>query len=185
MTLANPTQKLSAAAYLLWENQQTERHMFVQGEVFAMAGASAEHINAVFACTSLLKQHLKHSACQVFFNDMRLAVAEVDANFYPDVVVTCETAVSNTKINSITAPKLIIEVLSPSTASFDRGQKFSYYRSLASLEEYVLVDPDLKTVEVYRKRARDIWEFQPSNVTQPAVQLASVDWHGSIEQLLI
>jgi Uma2 family endonuclease len=183
MTL--PNAKMSAAEYLAWEVEQTERHMFVFGAVFAMAGGTAEHGLAAGGTFATLRQHLKGTRCRVFAGDLRLAVLAADAYFYPDVMVTCDSAdTQDRKTITMSAPKLLVEVLSPSTATFDRGQKFTFYRTLPSLEEYVLIDPDLRTVEVFRKNANGLWEFHFSDAGQASVSLLSVGWSGVVGDLL-
>ncbi len=176
--------KLSATDFLKWEHEQPERHIFIAGEIYAMAGGTAEHQDATLATGSVLKAHLKDTRCKVFI-EMRLRIEPADAYFYPDVLVTCDSKdIQNPKITEIQAAVLVIEVLSPSTVAFDRGLKFAHYRLLDSLQEYVLIDPDARTVEVFRKNAANIWELHPSNATSPAVTLKSVDWQGDIAQLL-
>ena len=127
------------------------------------------------------RQHLAGSPCRTFMTDMRLHVAAANSYFYPDVLVTCSALdVANTMAKS--EPKLIAEVLSPSTAAYDRGQKFSHYRSLASLEEYVLVDLDLRSADCYRKGADGLWVLHPFAKGE-VVTLASVGLVITAEQL--
>lgn len=176
--------KLSAADFLKWEDQQPERHIFIAGEVFAMAGGTAEHQDAVLATASILKNHLKNSPCKTFM-EMRLQIKAANAYFYPDVLVTCDSNdTHNPKTTEIQTAIAVFEVLSPSTASFDRGLKFAHYRQLDSLQEYVLIDPETQTVEVFRKNTSNIWELHPSNAAEPNVSLKSVDWHGQITDFL-
>ena len=101
----------SAADFLMWEEQQTERHIFVRGEVFAMSGGTAEHNEATINAAFLLKQHLKGTPCKVFVTDMRLRVDAADCYYYPDVLVTCADAdINDPKRTTLTGAKLIIEV---------------------------------------------------------------------------
>ena len=177
--------KQTSAEYLVWEPSQKERHIYVRGEIFAMSGGTFEHNEVTLSIAASLKNHLKGTPCKVGITDMRVAVQKADCYFYPDVVVTCaERDTLNPKITEIQEAKLIIEVLSESTASYDRGAKFADYRLLDTLQEYVLVDPDARTVEVFRKNAANIWELHPSNAASPTVTLKSVDWQGDIAQLL-
>jgi Uma2 family endonuclease len=183
MTL--PIAKMSAAEYLAWEAVQTERHMFVFGETFAMAGGTKGHNEAAGGVYIALRLHLKGTPCRTYIGDVRLSVSDAKAYFYPDVLVTCDNdGVQDPDPTTTTAPKLLVEVLSPSTASFDRGQKFTFYRTLPSLEEYVLIDPDLRTVEVFRKNGNGLWELHFSDADHPSVNLQSVGWSGVIGDLL-
>ena len=143
--------KLSLQEFLDWEDQQAERHEFRRGEVFAMVGARRVHgrvsLNVAFSLTG----QLKGSPCQVFADSMKLKIG-ADTILYPDVFVTCDPADLRTEL-VFTAPTLVVEVLSPSTQSYDRGSKFTLYRSLPSLREYMLVDPDTREVQLFRRGA--------------------------------
>jgi Uma2 family endonuclease len=122
---------LSAAEFLEWEKAHAERHEFILGEVFAMAGGTLEHNAAAGALYAMMRSHLKGTPCRVFMSDVRLRVEAADAYFYPDVVITCSPRETNdTKATTIFNATVIAGVLSPGTAAFDRGPKFSHYRKL-------------------------------------------------------
>ena len=175
----------STAELLTWEQQQTERHIFIRGEVFAMSGGTAEHNEATLNATFALKQHLKGTPCKVFVTDMRLRVEAANCYYYPDVFVTCaDDDVSDPKRSTLTVAKLILEVLWPGTAAFDRGYKFAVYRTLESLEEYVLIDPDGKSDNVFRKGTDGLWVLHPSNIATPEERFDSVGWMGGVADLL-
>ena len=150
----------TAVDYLAWENAQTERHEFVDGEVFAMAGAEDRHVTVALNLAMALRQHLSGSPCRTYMSDMRVHVEAANCYFYPDVVVTCSPA-DQASPTVKTQPKLIIEVLSPSTASYDMGLKFNQYRLLESLQEYVLVDIEARTIYGYRKGPDGLWVLHP------------------------
>ncbi|MBI3372643.1 MAG: Uma2 family endonuclease [Betaproteobacteria bacterium] len=156
---AQPT-AFTAVDYLAWEALQPERHEFLDGEVFAMAGAEDRHVTAAMNMAFALRQHLSGSACRTYMSDMRLHVAAANSYFYPDVLVTC-SAQDHGSAMVKTEPKLIAEVLSPATAAYDRGLKFGHYRSLASLQEYVLIDLDTRATDCYRKGADGLWVLHP------------------------
>ena len=172
--MAQTAQKtvFSAADYLAWEPAQLNRHEFLDGEVFAMAGAEDRHVTVTGNFYMALRQHLSGSPCRTYLTDMRVHVATSDSYFYPDVLVTC-SALDSASAMVKTEPKLIIEVLSPSTAAYDRGLKFSHYRNLASLEEYVLIDLDTRSTDCYRKGANGLWVLHPF-ARGEAVELACV-----------
>jgi len=178
-----PAQKpvFTATDYLAWEQEQPQRHEYLDGEVFAMAGAEDRHVTVSGNLYMTLRQHLSGSPCRTFISDMRLHVAAANSYFYPDVLVTC-SALDLASPLVKTEPKLIVEVLSPSTAAYDRGLKFSHYRSLPSLEEYVLVDIDTRSTDCYRKGADGLWVLHPFDKGQ-AITLASVALTLSAEQL--
>ena len=109
-------------------------------------------INLAFAP----RQHLGGRPCHTYMSDMRLHVALANSYFYPDVLVTCSALdLASTMIT--TESKLIAEVLSPGTAAYDRGLKFSHYRRIASLAEYVVIDLDTRSTDCYRKGADGLW----------------------------
>jgi len=172
MGRAAQTPTLSAIDYLAWEAAQPERHEYIDGEVFAMAGAEDRHVTVAGNLYIALRQHLSGSPCRTYMSDMRLHVAAANSYFYPDVLVTC-SALDQASAMVKTEPRLIVEVLSPTTAAYDRGLKFSHYRTLTSLEEYVLVDLDTRATDCYRKGANGLWVLHPFSGGE-AVELASV-----------
>jgi Uma2 family endonuclease len=181
MGQAADTPVFSADEYLAWEPAQLDRHEFLDGEVFAMARAEDRHVTVAGNFYIALRQHLSGSPCRTYMSDMRLQVAAANSYFYPDVLVTCSAHDLASPLVK-TEPKLIIEVLSPSTAAYDRGLKFSHYRSLASLEEFVLIDLDTRNTDVYRKRPDGLWVLHPFGRDE-TVSLASVALELSAAQL--
>ncbi len=164
---------LSGEEYLAWEAEQQEKHEFMAGEIFAMVGASARPVTICLNIASAFREHLRGGPCRTYIADMKLRVEAVDAWFYPDVMVSCDPADQARELDK-TSPLLIVEVLSPSTEAFDRGAKFAAYRTLRSLKEYLLIDPDSGSVELYRRDADDHWVlFADEN--EQAVDLQSID----------
>ncbi len=164
--------RMTAAEFLAWDTSQTVRHEFVDGEVFAMAGAEERHVVTVGNVYLALRQQLKGAPCSVLMLDMKLHVAASASYFYPDLMVTCsESDRTDTLVKR--EPKLIVEVLSPSTAAFDRGAKFAQYRLLPTLEEYALIDPSTRCTDVHRKGADGLWVLHPF-ASGEAVTLRSV-----------
>lgn len=148
--------------FLAWENEQTERHEFVGGEVFAMTGARDAHNTVALNVATALRAHLRGTPCRAFIADMKLHVERGGAVFYPDVMVVCQPRDFAPEADlAKRSPKLLIEVLSESTAAYDRGEKFRQYRTIAALEEYVLLDPSRPYGEVFRKDADGRWVLYP------------------------
>ena len=162
----------TTADYLAWEAEQAERHEFVSGETFAMAGAEDRHVTVTGNVYMALRQHLSGTPCRTFMSDMRLSVTALGSYFYPDIMVTCAAADLASPLAK-SEPKLIVEVLSLSTAAYDRGLKFSHYRSLPSLQEYVLIDLDTRAVDSYTLGADGLWVLHPFAANE-TVLLASV-----------
>lgn len=164
--------RLSAEEFLAWDHTQTQRHEFVAGEVFTMAGASEAHVTAALNLAMTLRQHLAGTPCRTFITDMKLQVQAADAYFYPDVMVTCSAA-DTASPNVKREPVLLAEVLSPGTAAYDRGDKFAAYRRIATLREYLLVDPDTRRADLYRLGADGLWVLHPAE-PGAVIELASV-----------
>jgi Uma2 family endonuclease len=149
--MAIAQQKMGFDAFLAWENAQETRNEFYRGEIFAMVGVRRIHALVTGNVYSALRQHVKGSPCQVFSESLKVK-PNADSLFYPDVFVTCDPQDLKTDM-VFTSPTLIVEVLSESTQAFDRGLKFAAYRQIAALKEYLLIDPDSKVVELYRRGA--------------------------------
>lgn len=147
---------LAPRAYLEWENAQQGKHEYVSGEVFAMVGASRLHVTVALNVAAALKQALRGTPCQVFMSDMKLRVERADAFFYPDVMVSCDAGDRSDEY-IVKSPALVVEVLSESTGAYDRGEKFARYRMLDSLTEYLLIDPDTRSVDLFRRDANGNW----------------------------
>lgn len=167
-----PAIRLSLDAFLDWEATQPERHEYVRGEVFAMTGASDRHNLVAGNLYMLLRTHLRGSPCQVFISDMKVRVDAADAIFYPDLLVTCSASDRSDRLAK-RDPVVIVEVLSPSTAGYDLSAKFAHYRRLASLQEYVTIDPDAPLVQVFR-RSPDGWTLHAAEAGD-TVGFASID----------
>jgi Uma2 family endonuclease len=152
-----PIKFLTVEEYLKAEESSNIRHEYVDGEIFAMAGASEEHNLIAGNIYALLRPHLRGTPCRAFVSDMKLKVnvQNADIFYYPDLLVTCEP---NDKERYFkTRPTLIVEVLSNSTKTTDKREKRMNYQSIESLREYVLVYQDEIKVEVYRKDDQGSW----------------------------
>ncbi|MEX8520880.1 MAG: Uma2 family endonuclease [Leptothrix sp. (in: b-proteobacteria)] len=172
---------MSLSEFFDWDATQSVRHEFVAGEVFAMAGAEDRHVTVAMNLVMALRQHLHGAPCRVYMSDMKLQVVAAGSVFYPDVLVTCSAADHASRLVK-REPTLLVEVLSPSTAAYDRGAKFTHYRQIGTLQEYVLVDLDTRSTDVYRKGADGLWVLHPFEPGQ-SVQLASVELGITAEQL--
>ncbi len=153
--MALPQQKLSLEEYLAWENVQPDRNEFYRGEVFAMTGGRRTHGRVVLNLATQLNLQVRGSPCQVFSESMKVQVAG-DTVLYPDLFVTCDKADLATEM-IFRSPKLVIEVLSPSTQAYDRSAKFALYRRLDSLQEYILIDPETRRIDAFRRNELGQW----------------------------
>jgi Uma2 family endonuclease len=163
----------TAEDFLVWDATQSQRHEFVAGEVFAMAGAGEAQTTTAGNIYMALRQHLAGTPCRTFMADMKLRVEAADAYFYPDVFVTCSaTDAADPMIKR--EPVLVVEVLSPTTAGFDRGDKFAAYRTLPTLRELLLIDTETRRSDLYRLGADGLWVLHPTG-PHDALRLASVE----------
>ncbi len=173
MTLPARQPRFDAQNYLEWEAGQAEKHQYLDGEVFAMVGASDAHVTIAGNVYMALRQHLRGGPCSVFISDMKLRVEEDNAFFYPDVFVTCAAA-DREQGQYKSAPSLVVEVLSPSTSAYDRGAKFAAYRKLPSLGEYLLIDSERLSADLFRRDEAGRWVLYPFDAAAQQLDLASV-----------
>jgi Uma2 family endonuclease len=145
--------QLSSAEYLDWESRSRLKHEYVDGELYAMSGATRRH-NLI---ASNLVEHARAAGrlrgCQVFGSDMKVHVEARNCFYYPDLSVCCDP--SDRHELYLVRPCFIVEILSPSTAAIDRREKRVSYSTLESLREYAIVDQDRTRVEVYRRETDD------------------------------
>ena len=168
---ALPDLRMTLDEYLDWEETQVERHEFHRGEVFAMVGGRRVHGVVVSNLARELGNQLKGSRCRVFSEGMKLQVGD-DTILYPDVLVTCDRGDLSTE-RIFRAPVFVTEVLSPSTQGYDRSAKFALYRRVPSLREYLLVDPDTRRVEAFRRNDAGQWVLHDMSGTD-ALEAASI-----------
>jgi len=174
MTGTAENSRLSAGDYLAGEEKSSVKHEYVGGEVFAMAGAGEAHVTVSGNLFALLRSHVRGGPCRVYIADMKVRVEKADAFYYPDLFVTCDPADARENLFKRN-PTLVVEVLSDSTAAFDRGVKFAHYRMLDSLREYVLIEPERQSVDVFRRDAEGRWVLYPI-AEGDELELASLDF---------
>lgn len=154
----------------------------MDGYIYAMVGATDEHVSLALNIASDLRQHLRGSNCRVYISAMKVRIESLNRFYYPDVMVTCDERDRNTTTYKC-FPCLIIEVLSPSTEAFDRGDKFADYQQLASLQEYILINTKRKRLDCFRRDDRGTWQFQTYDTAHAMFELQSVKFTGSIATL--
>ena len=175
------TQKMTAEEYLEWEAKQELRHEYIDGEILAMTGGTLPHNNIALNFYRALYPHLRQRGCQANVSDAKVKPSQLSRYFYPDLVVTCDSDDLKAR-DFIQNPKIIVEVLSPGTETYDRTKKFKYYRQIPTLQEYVLVDSEEITVEVYRRGEGKMWlyyEYEAGEI----IALESIEFECAIELL--
>jgi len=176
--------------YLALEQTATTKHEYLDGVIYAwqgfgpeaMAGGSRAHNRVIQNLVVALRSSLKTGPCEVYASDMRLRLEAGRAYFYPDVAVTYspgDSAATAGQASEFSEPCVIFEVLSDSTEAFDRGEKFEAYRHIPTLEEYVLVAPRERRVEVFRRTPG--WTAQPSQ--SGSVRIECLDLSLALEQM--
>ncbi len=166
---------ISPEEYLRLERQSEYKSEYVNGEIFAMTGASRKHNLVAGNIFRELSQQLKSRQCEAYVGDMRVKVTATGLYTYPDVVVVCgEPKFEDKYVDTLLNPTLLVEVLSPSTERYDRIAKSSYYRTLDSLAEHLLVAQDEVRLEQYVKQSNGQWLLFESSSLDNVVELQSI-----------
>lgn len=171
MSLLKVVPRLSVSEYLAGERDADVRHEYVDGQVYAMAGASDRHNRIAGNIFSRLNSHLDGDECEPFISDMKIKVDDA-LYYYPDVVVTCDPPGGDAYFR--TQPRLIVEVTSPTTERVDRTEKLHAYKSIESLQEYVLVSQDATLIEIHRRAPEGEWTRELLTAPHEQLTLASV-----------
>ena len=160
--------------YLALERSAEQKSEYYQGEIFAMSGGSLIHSRIAVNITTMLVGALRGKGCQVFNSDLRVHIPANGLYTYPDASVVCgEPQVLDEQRDTIINPVVLVEVLSSTTESYDRGAKFGLYRSIESLREYLLVSQERRWIELFRKNDGGIWELHEPD-SSGALELASI-----------
>ena len=174
---------LTPEEYLDWERKSDTKHEYLRGEIIAMSGASREHSLIVTNISGELYIQLKEGVCEVHTNDMRVRTHPETSYFYPDVVVVCgEPRFENNAFDTLLNPIVLVEVLSPSTQAYDRGEKFKNYQQLTSLQEYILVSQDEVHIEHYRRQETQ-WKLTEFRSLENVLSLSAIECELSLEDI--
>ncbi len=177
--------RMSEAEYLLFEERSEERHEFYQGEVFAMAGGSIDHNRVIGNAHSELHGRLKGKPCEVFMADLRVQIKARGLYTYPDLSIVCEEIQRfKERTDTITNPTVLIEVLSPATAEYDRGQKkFEFYREIPSLQEYILIYSTRVMIERFSRTPTGQWLLTDYRSREELLHIESIGASISVADL--
>lgn len=173
---------ISQEEYLATERMSQEKHEWYQGECFAMAGGTRWHNLITGKIYAACVQHLAGKPCTPYMADFRLYIESHQHYVYPDVLVVCqpEAYIADDMVNDAT---IIIEVLSPSTESYDRGRKFLHYQSLPSLRECVLISQQSIQVEIFRRKPTGRWEYECLTHPSDSLTLETINYSIVLEEL--
>lgn len=162
--------------YLEMEKEATGKHEYYKGEIFLMPGASGGHNIISINLTAMLVSALKGKGCRPYGSDMRIHIPENSLFTYPDISILCgDITTSQEDGETATQPTTIIEILSPSTKNYDRGQKFMLYRAIPSLKDYILVDSESIHVEHFAINKEGLWQLQEYNMPAEKIRLEALD----------
>lgn len=181
MTVSKSYTYVSPEEYLESEKISPIKHEYIRGEIYAMAGASDAHVTIAGNLFTLLRNHVRGTGCRVYMAEMKARIEQADIFYYPDVMVTCDER-DRTPEDFKRYPCLIVEVLSPTTEAFDRGGKFADYRTVETLQEYVLINQERVNVECFRRNSEGRWVLYPYSEGEE-VHLASIDFSCPIAAL--
>ncbi len=171
-------QRYSVGEYLQREENSLDKHEYRNGEVLLMAGGTGDHSLIVMNVGGNLWNRLRGSQCRAYDSNLRVRVPRTVLYTYPDVTVICGPRVADPNDASgktFINPRLIVEVLSPSTEGFDRGEKFDNYREIESFREYVLVSQVSPRVETFYRQGDGTWLFTPVSGLEASVKLRSIE----------
>jgi len=181
-TLSKPF--LSPEEYLEIERKADFRSEYYQGEMFAMSGSSRRHDWIAVQLTFLIAQHLRGKKCKLFSANMRVLATPAGLFTYPDLSVACEEPqFTDARVDTLINPTLLVEILSPSTESYDRGKKAKLYRAIPSLQELLLISQDAYEVELYRRQADGTWSLIEAKGLESAITLTSIGYALSLREL--
>lgn len=168
-------QKFTIEEYLEMENAAAEKHEYYRGEIFAMSGPKVPHNIISKNLLGHLFGKLKGKKCQPYGSDQRIHIPPNTLFTYPDVSIICgEIITLNNDEWNVLNPTVIIEILSPSTKNYDRGEKFKLYRDIPILKEYMLVDSESIHVEVFRLNDNNHWELEEYNSLSDQVLIKAI-----------
>ncbi|OCQ92096.1 hypothetical protein BCD64_20075 [Nostoc sp. MBR 210] len=179
--IASPND-ISPEEYLQMEEKSSIKHEYIDGYIYAMAGASDPHVTITGNLFSLVRNYVRGSGCRVYIADMKARIESLNRYYYPDVMVTCDSRDKETPVYK-RFPCLIVEVLSDSTEAFDRGDKFADYQAIETLKEYVLINTKRQRVECFRLNDDGFWVLQTYTSQDQTFRLNSINFEATITEL--
>lgn len=181
---ARPNQSISETEYLASERVSPLKHEYYHGHIYAMTGGKEPHNLIAGNTLASLHSQLRRKTCRVYPSDMRVKVLRTGLNTYPDVVVVCgQPQFTDAIHDTITNPTIIIEVLSPSTERYDRGMKFQNYRTIETLNDYILIAQERHHIEHYIRQQNDQWLLQEVTSLDGGIHIQSIDCTLQLEDV--
>jgi len=166
--------KMTVEEYFQLDSDPSAKYEYIEGYAMVMSGGSVGHARIAKNIVRELDSRLQAGPCQVHTSDVKVLVPAIASYFLPDVIVSCDADDNELDTQAISSPRLIIEVLSPSTEAIDRGYKFQWYQTLPSLQEYILVSSRYQFVEIFRRQTDETWSYQAYRPDQ-LIMLGSIN----------
>lgn len=181
-TVSQP--QYSFEQYLAIERDREYKSEYFAGEIFSMTRASEAHNLVAFNVANVLGRQLKDRPCKAYMSDMRVTIEATGLTTYPDASVVCgPPRFYDEHRDTLLNPQVIVEVLSPSTESYDRGKKFEHYRKLDSLQDYVLISQDRRQIECFTRQADGRWTLSETGIPGTSLRLASIDCDLPVDEI--
>lgn len=186
--MGSPLQRsvYSISDYLRRERESLDRHEYRDGDILPMPSGSADHSLIVANVIGEVGNHLKGKPCRVYDSNLRVRIPRTVLYTYPDASIICgprETDPNDPTGETVTNPKVVIEVLSPNTEAYDRGEKFSRYRQLDSLQEYILISQDTPGIESFLRQPEGTWILTPTSGLETSARLQSLGIELSLAEV--
>lgn len=176
--------KYTIEEYLEMENDALEKHEYFRGEIFAMPGTKMPHNEISTNLMMLIASRLKGKNCKPYGSDARIHIKANTLFTYPDISIICgEVITLNNDDMNVLNPSVIIEILSPSTKNYDRGEKFMLYRDIPTLKEYILVDSERLHIEVFRLNESQHWELEEYDLPVEQLYIKTINEYFSISDI--
>ncbi len=182
--IAYGKQKFTMEEYLTMERSSEQKHEYFNGDIFAMSGASERH-NVIFSnLFGELAYKLKGNPCRPFGSDLRIHIPENTLYTYPDISIICRDIVTDQKDDdNVIQPSILIEILSPSTKNYDRGTKFKLYRDIPSLKEYILIDSEAISVEIFHLHENGHWQLDEYKNPDEFLKLFTIEFEITLKEI--
>jgi Uma2 family endonuclease len=175
---------LTPQEYLEMERESPTKHMYLDGEIVAMSGASLAHNDIVGNLIGAINPFLKGKQCKIRPSDLRISVPSANSYTYPDATIICgKPEMEDDKFDTATNPAVIFEILSGSTKEYDRGNKFLYYQRIPSMKEYILIDSFKKYAAVYTRQSTELWKIETFEEPNSILSIKTIDYKLSFDDL--
>jgi Uma2 family endonuclease len=172
--------------YLRLERVATDKHEYRDGEIVAMSGGTDDHSLIIANTVGEIRNRLKGKSCRVYESNLRLTIPRAGRYLYPDATIFCKKPALDPKDDhheTVLDPRVVIEVLSPSTAAYDRGEKFDIYRMVESIQEYVLISTTEARVETFYRQPDGAWVFGTAAGLKASIKLRAVELEVPFEEI--